>query len=77
GTRGGRSRPPAPVIRFVTEDGKTLHEARVNVSETSGACRYVWKIPPGFKGKYKVDIKAWFGPYEYKSNREGHFFEIK
>jgi len=70
-------RPPAPVFRIITESGKTVHQGRFDVTESNGGCRYVWRRPPGFKGKYKVEVKCSFGPFEYKSNREGHFFEIK
>jgi hypothetical protein len=73
----GRRKPPVPAFRILTEDDKVIHQDRFSVSSDTGACRYTWKVPPGFKGKYKVDIRCGFGPFEYRNNRADHFFEIK
>jgi len=72
----GRKGPPAPGLKIVLEDGTVIHRARFPVA-ANGRCRYTWRVPSGFKGKYRVEPVLTFGPYKWKSNREGHFFEIK
>jgi len=70
----GRKKPPAPAFRIVSEDGKTLQAGRLSISDT---CRYSWKIPTGFKGKYKVEFKVELGPYKWANRQAGRLFEVK
>ena len=72
----GRKRPPPPGLKIVLEDGKVLHRARFPVA-ANGRCRYTWRIPGGFKGKYRVEAVPTFGPYKFRRNREGHLFDVK
>jgi len=76
GAYRGKKPPPVPVFRLLTPDGTKIHEGRFTVTASNGGCRYVWK-PGRFKGKYMIEIKASFGPYKYKLNREGHTFEVE
>jgi len=70
----GRKHGPPPVLRLVGEDGKVLYTAQFPFG---GSVRHTWQIPAGFKGKYKVDIQPTLGPFKWKNNREGHFFEVE
>ena len=74
GAYKGKKSPPVPVIRIRTESGKTLQTAKMTLGN---AARYVWKVPKGFKGKYKIDYRVVFGPFECIDDRENYIWEIK
>ena len=72
----GRKKPPAPTFRIVDEDDKLLHSGKFKVA-ASGRCSYSWRFPPGFKGKFKIELKPTLGPFKWRSNRENHYFEME
>jgi hypothetical protein len=72
----GGKRPPAPMFKLTAEDGKVLFTAPFNV-EKSGQCKYAWRIPKGWKGKYRIEISASFGPFEYKLSGKDTLFTVK
>ena len=32
-------------------------------------CAYSWRVPSGFKGKYRIEVKPDFGPFEVASDK--------
>jgi hypothetical protein len=71
---GGRP-APGPAFKLVTSEGKVIHQAAFSVAST-GSLSYDWK-PGAFKGKYKVEIAATFGPFEWKQSNPETLFEVK
>ena len=71
---GGRAAPP-PTFKVVTLDGKVIHQGVFAVN-SSGAMNYDWK-PGAFKGKYKLQITATFGPFEWSQANPNTEFEVK
>ncbi len=67
-------RGPAPSFKITDEDGKTLHTGRFNVA--GNACRYEWRIPGGFKGRFNIELKPSMGPFKW-GVRRGSRFEIE
>ena len=60
-------RGPTPSFKITDEDGNTLHTGRFNVSGNS--CRYEWRIPGGFKGRFKIEIRPTMGPFKWGVRR--------
>ena len=71
---GGRL-APGPAFKLVTPEGKVIHQAAFAVASTGGL-PYDWK-PGVFKGKYKIEIAATFGPFEWKQSSPDTLFEVK
>jgi len=38
-------------------------------------CRYSWRVPSEFKGKFRVEVEANLGPFEYTTKEEWHTIE--
>jgi len=72
---GGRA-APGPAFKLVTPEGKVIHQAAFVVSPSTAGLSYDWK-PGAFKGKYKIEIAASFGPFEWKLSSPDTLFEVK
>lgn len=72
---GGRP-APGPAFKLVTPEGKVIHQAAFSVASSTGALSYDWR-PGAFKGKYKIEIAATFGPFEWKQSSPETLFEVK
>jgi len=64
-------RPPAPTFKITDEDGNTLHTGRFDVA--GNACRYEWRIPAGFKGRFDIEIKPTMGPFKWGVRKSSRF----
>jgi hypothetical protein len=36
-------------------------------------CRYSWRVPEGFKGKYRVEVEGDWGPFEVPKGKPEWF----
>lgn len=57
-------RPQPPAFRIVSESGKTLHAGKFDVIR-GGAGTARWNLPRRFKGKYKIELQPYMGPFEW------------
>jgi hypothetical protein len=71
---GGKPAAP-PTFKLVTPDGKPIFQGVFTIGK-SGQMSFDWK-PGAFKGKYKIEITASFGPFECKQDRPDNLFEVK
>ena len=71
---GGKNSAP-PTFKLTSEDGKVLLQASFTVSK-EGQLTYEWR-PGAFKGKYRIEISATLGPYEFGQEHKGLLFEVK
>jgi hypothetical protein len=69
---GVRQSPAA--FRILTADGKTAFADRF-APATGNTASYVWKMPRGLSGKFKLELKPDIGPFEWSTNAGE--FEVK
>jgi len=69
---GVRQSPAA--FQILTPDGKAVFSDRFPAASGNSAS-YVWKMPRGLSGKFKLELKPNLGPFEWSTNAGE--FEIK
>jgi len=70
-TAGSQQVPP-PKFKIVNESGKTAVAAGQLEYGSGGSCRYSWRVPAGFRGKYRIEAQPSLGPFEVSNNVEWH-----
>jgi hypothetical protein len=68
--------PQPPKFRVLDEAGKALGSGVFNPG-TEGTYSWCWwRVPEGFKGKYRVEVEGDFGPFEI-ARGEPEWFSIR
>jgi len=62
--KNGRVQLP-PIFEVVDESGKSLYSSTFEY-DRDGFCRYPWRVPNDFKGRYQVKFDIDLGPFEKK-----------
>ncbi|HEX2972798.1 MAG TPA: hypothetical protein VHP11_10720, partial [Tepidisphaeraceae bacterium] len=63
------SQVPAPKIKIYDEKGEVLASGDFQYGG-GGTCRYSWRVPKKFAGKFRTEIKPNVGPFEVKQDGE-------
>jgi hypothetical protein len=57
-----------PTVTVKDAEGKTLTTGQLTLG-VDKTCRFDYRFPSGYKGKYDVDIQPVMGPFEYKVSK--------
>jgi hypothetical protein len=60
--RKGTEQALPPKVKVLDASGNVLAEGKSEF--TCFGCRYSWRVPEGFKGKYRVEVEVNAGPFE-------------
>jgi hypothetical protein len=63
-TKNG-TRVSAPALRIVDEAGQVVAQGNFSYG-WGGTCRYSWRVPDDFQGKFQVQVDIDLGPFEVK-----------
>ena len=72
-TKNGAVSPP-PKFTVLDESGATIGSGSFEYG-LGGVCRYSWRVPEGFTGKYHVRVDADLGPVAVKPDETWHLIE--
>jgi hypothetical protein len=70
--RGGVPQPPR--FRVLDEAGNALGSGVFNPGSGGTYSWCWWRVPEGFKGKYRVEVEGEWGPFEVKIANQEQWF---
>jgi len=73
--RGGVLQPPR--FRVLDEAGRALASGVFNPGSDGTYSWCWWRVPEGFKGKYRIEVEGDWGPFEVSQADQKAWFSVK